>query len=342
MALVEGVVRAAATASANYGISEDGSLVYLTGPGVAGTATLVWVDRQGNAEPMGAPARNYAINPRLSPDGQHVVASSDSALWLFEIARQTLTRLTFEGTASLPAWSSDGQYVTYRSIRADGTENLFWTRADGSGTEERLTTGDFRQNPSSWSPEGELLAFFQRSTVGGGSDFDIWVMPMEGDREPFPFLETPFNEGAPMFSPDGRWIAYVSDESGRNEVYVQPFPDPGGKRQISTEGGGDQVWSRDGQELFYLNGNQMMAVEIETEPGFTAGTPRLLFEGPFQPSLGRIAPYDVTADGQQFVMFQDPSITDSEQQSPQINIVTNWFEELKERVPVPWNAGINR
>ena len=316
-----------------YALSDSGTLVFVPGTGDSGT--LVWVDRRGNVEPLGAPLRDYGLFPRLSPDGQRVLVPLGGDIWLFDIARQTLTRLTFEGNAGMPIWTRDGQYATYRSIRQD-SQNIFWIMADGSGTEERLTAEDFRQNPTSWSRDGQLLAFYQTPGVGGVGDRDIWIMPVDGDREPWPFLQTPFNEAAPRFAPDGRRVAYVSDESGRQEVYVQLFPGPGGRRQISAEGGGDPVWSRNGQELFYMNGNQMIAVDIETEPTFITGAPTLLFEGRFQQSTGgRIAPYDVTADGQRFLMIQDVANSDSEAEPAQINIVLNWFEELKERVPVP-------
>ncbi len=322
--------------AANFSVSEDGLLVYVPDSSVPldGGETLVWMDRQGNSELLGAAARNY-IFPRLSPDGQSVAVMSDLDIWRFDIARQTLTRLTFRGNTTQPVWTPDGQYVAYRSI-PEGDNILFWTRADGSGTEEQLTTGASRQNPTSWSPDGQLLAFFQSPGVGGDGDRDIWMMPLDGDREPRPFLETPFNELVPMFAPDGRWVAYVSDESGRNEVYVLPFPGPGGKRQISTEGGGYPQWARDGQELFYMNDLQMMAVDIETEPGFMAGTPRLLFEEGFvSRAAGPFTVYDVSADGQRFLMVGDATSTDGEAGSPKIIIVQNWFEELTERVPVP-------
>ena len=321
--------------AANFGVSPDGTLVYVRGDTVdVSSTTLTWVDRQGNAAPLGAPAGNYRF-PRLSPDERSVAVMSDNDIWLFDIARETLTRLTFEGATTMPVWTPDGQYVTYRST-PEGERVLFWTRADGSGTEERLTTGNFRQNPTSWSPDGQLLAFFQGPGVGGDGDRDIWMMPVDGDRELRPFLETPFNELAPMFSPNGNWVAYVSDESGRNEVYVVPFPGPGGKRQISTQGGGDPQWARDGRELFYLNDLQMMAVEIETEPDFALGTPTPLFEGGFvYGAQGPIPVYDVSADGQRFLMVGNATSIDSEAAPPQINIVLNWFEELKERVPVP-------
>ncbi len=301
------LVVAAVAAGLGSGCSADDPGVASPQGPLEGTETLVWVDRQGNAEPMGAAARDYQY-PRLSPDEQSVAVMSDDDIWLFDIARQTLTRLTFAGGSNQPVWTPDGQYVAYRSIPEENNF-LFWKRADGSGTEEQLTTGAPRQNPTSWSPDGQLLAFFQSPGLGGDGDRDIWMMPLDGDREPRPFLETPFNELVAMFSPDGRWVAYVSDESGRNEVYVLPFPGPGGKRQISTEGGGYPQWARDGRELFYLNDLQMMAVDIETEPGFTAGTPRLLFEGGFVSRAGGPYPvYDVSADGQRFLMVQEVAL----------------------------------
>jgi serine/threonine-protein kinase len=152
------------------------------------------------------------------------------------------------------------------------------------------------------------------------------------DRKVQPFIRTPFNESAPQFSPDGHWMAYVSNESGPNEIYVQAYPGPGGKWQISTEGGTEPVWSRNGRELFYRNGNKMMAVDVATQPSFTGGKPRLLFEGPYVPTPATFPNYDVSSDGQRFLMLK-PS--ESAEAAPtQINVVLNWFEELKRRVPV--------
>jgi hypothetical protein len=152
------------------------------------------------------------------------------------------------------------------------------------------------------------------------------------DRKPQPFLGTPFNEGGAQFSPDGRWLAYVSDESGRPEIYVQPYPGPGGKWQVSPEGGTEPAWNRNGRELFYRSGNKMMAVESTLQPSFAAGKPRVLFEGEYRstayPQLG--TDYDVSADGQRFLMVKE---TERAQSTAQINVVLNWFEELKRRVP---------
>jgi Tol biopolymer transport system component len=155
------------------------------------------------------------------------------------------------------------------------------------------------------------------------------VLPLEGKRTPRPFLKTPFNERAARLSPDGRWLAYVSNESGRDEIYVQPFPGPGGKWQISASGGNEPVWSRDGRELFYRSGEKMMAVSVVFGETFSAENPRLLFEGHFVPSRRGDAAYDVSPDGQRFLMVKRVQ----ESIPTQLNIILNWFEELKRRVP---------
>ena len=178
----------------------------------------------------------------------------------------------------------------------------------------------------SFSPNGQLLAFIEVNPTTG---YDIWVLRLS-DRKAQPFLQTPFNESVPRFSPDGHWLAYISDESGRYEVYVQPYPGPGGKWPISTEGGTEPVWNPNGRELFYRSGDKMMAVDIATQPSFTAGKPRLLFEGTYEPTWATNPNYDVSADGQRFLMVK---ASEQEQSNTQINVVQNWFEELKRRVP---------
>jgi serine/threonine-protein kinase len=160
---------------------------------------------------------------------------------------------------------------------------------------------------------------------------DIWVLNLKGERKPRPFLQTPANESGALFSPDGSWVAYQSDESGRWEVYVRPYPGPGGKVQISTEGGVEPVWARNGRELFYRNGDKMMAVAVETKPTFAAAKPKLLFERHYEASpQSFLANYDVSPDGQRFLMIK---ASEQEQAATQINVVQNGFEELKRRVP---------
>jgi Tol biopolymer transport system component len=223
-------------------------------------------------------------------------------------------------------WTPDGKRIAFVSNK-EGQLNIFWQLADGSGGLERLTTSEYLNAPMSWSPDGQLLAF---SEVNPATGRDIWVLRLS-DRKAQPFLRTPFDEGAPAFSPDGRWLVYVSNESGRNEIYVQSYPDQRGKWQISTEGGTEPTWNRNGRELFYRTGDKMMAVDIATQPGFAAGRPRMLFKRQYQPSPVMRANYDVSADGQRFLMLK-PS-EQAQAATTQINVVLNWFEELKRRVP---------
>jgi len=297
----------------------------------------VGVSRNGAEKPLAVPTHAY-LTPRLSPDGRRVavtIAEQESNVWLYDLPRQTLTRITFEGSVNNgPVWTPDGKRLTFNSNK-EGTANIFWQLADGSGGLERLTTSEYLQAPSSWSPDGQLLAFHE---INPNTQRDIWVLRM-GDssqgpgqvRKAQPFLRTRFDEAGPRFSPDGHWLAYTSNESGRYEIYVQPYPGPGGKWQISTEGGTEPVWNPNGRELFYRSGNKMMAVDVTTQPGFAAGTPRMLFEGQYDPAPFPLANYDVSRDGQSFLMLK-PS--EQAQSAPtQINVVLNWFEELKRRVP---------
>jgi serine/threonine protein kinase/Tol biopolymer transport system component len=327
--VVEGVLQSPATGDGQFSLSVTGSLVYVPGSVQGAQSNLVWVSRNGAEQPLAAPAHAY-LAPRLSPDGRRVavgITGQDSQVWLYDVSRETLTRLTFEGnTNQYPNWTPDGKRISFRSNK-EGPLNLFWQMADGSGGLERLSTGDDAETANSWSPDGQLLAFVEVTPTTG---IDIWVLRMS-DRKVQPLLRTQFNESAPRFSPDGRWLAYVSDESGRYEVYVQPYPGPGGKWQISTEGGTEPAWNRDGRELFYRSGDKMMAVDIATQPGFAAGKPRMLFEGPYVPTPVTYPNYDVSPDGQRFLMLKR---SEQAQAAPtQINVVLNWFEELKRRVP---------
>jgi serine/threonine protein kinase/Tol biopolymer transport system component len=336
--VAEGVLQSPTTGHAQYSISATGSLVYVSGGAQPAQSKLVWVSRNGVEQPLAAPAHAY-FGPRLSPDGQRVavaITEQETQLWLYDLSKGTLTRLTFEGNANYaPAWTPDGKRIAFESNK-EGPLNLFWQLADGSGGLARLTASDYTNAPHSWSPDGQLLAFIEVNPTTG---IDIWVLRMSDPsassgqvRKAQPFLRTPFNEGGARFSPDGRWLAYISDESGRYEVYVQPYPGPGGKWQISTEGGTEPAWNPNGRELFYRSGNKMMAVDIATQPGFAVGKPRMLFEGQYLPTTTTPPYYDVSPDGQRFLMLKPSEQT---QAGPtQINVVLNWFEELKQKVPV--------
>ncbi len=310
--VVEGVLQSTFTGAAQYSFSATGSLVYISGGVQATQRRLVWVSRSGAEQPVAAPARAYR-GPRLSPDGREValaVEGQETEVWLYNLSRETLTRLTFQGSTNYnPVWTRDGKRIAFQSTA--GIEGLFWQLADGSGGLERLNK--FGGAPSSWSPDGQLLAF----NGGNTSTTEIWVLRL-GDRKAEPFHQTAFNEGAPQFSPDGRWLAYASNESGRYEIYVQPYPGLGGKWQISTEGGTEPVWNHNGRELFYRSGDKMMAAETTTQSRFSAGKPKVLFAGQYQPSQNAApnANYDISLDGQRFLMIKPG---ESERAAPTAN-----------------------
>jgi serine/threonine-protein kinase len=322
------------TGGAHLSLSRSGTVVYVPGGEVitsAALSRLVWVDRKGGEQITPAPAHVYK-NPLLSPDGRSVaivITDSKSDVWIYDLGRDTLTRLTFEGSSDTPYWSPDGKRVVFEAQR-NGPLNLFWKPADGSGSEERLTTSEYTHQVGSLTPDGRTLIYAETHPK---TQRDLWALPLDGDRKPRVLLQTSFNESAGRVSPDGHWLAYISDESGRYEVYVRPFPGPGGKWQISTEGGNEVMWSPKGGELFYRTGDRMMAVAIATQPTFSAGKPQLLFEGSsylYSPGAGIY--YSVSPDAKRFLMLkrQEPPQTGT----GNINVIGNWFEELKARMPL--------
>jgi Tol biopolymer transport system component len=324
---VEGVMQSTLSGAAQYTVSSTGTLVYLAGGLRGSESRLAWVGRNGEEQLLPADPHTYQF-PRLSPDGRRVavsIADEESHIFVYDVPRDTFTRLTFEGNANASfAWSPDGQRIAFRSDR-EGIQNLFWQASDGSGAVERLTTGDYPHSPNSFSRDGRLLAFVEQTPETAR---DIWVLNL-ADRKAQPFLRTSYEETAPQFSPDGKWLAYSSDESGRREIYVQPYPPgPGGKWQISTDGGQEPVWNPEGGELFYRSLKKIMAVDIDTESGFAPGAPRLLFEGPYLPTAASFPFYDVTPDGERFLMLKP---VETEASPTHINVVLNWFEELKQK-----------
>jgi len=316
--------------AAQYGVSHLGSFVYVPGGDLPDQRQLVLVDRTGKEQSLDAPMNAYA-HVRLSPDSSRAAVEVDGGArttWIYDVARKTRTRFFYE-EGTWPLWTPDSRQIVFYSRRA-GTRGLFWKPAGGSGAEEQLvvTQADFAV-PVSFSPDGRFLAFVESRPSTG---YDIGVLPLEGARTPQPFLQTRFNESTPMVSPDGRWLAYTSNESGRNEIYVQPFPTPGEKAQISRNGGADPVWAANGRELFFRGGDRMQAVPVQTNAGFVAGNPVELFDERAYGKLLRgpvpMGSYDVTADGLHFLMIKAlaPAPT-------QINVVVNWFQELERLVP---------
>ncbi len=319
---------------AHFSISESGSLCYVLGGILAGEGKLVWVDHNGKVEHLPFSLGEYQ-SPRLSPDGKQLVVTrvqTQANLWIYGLERGTSRRLTDEeGDEYWAIWTPDGKRIVFNSTRFGGPMAfLLWKPADGSIPAERFAVGEYNQQPKSWSANGKLLVLTEG--VNPVTGMDIWMLRIEGDRKPEPFLNSRYNEIHPIFSPDGRWIAYVTDESGREEVYVRPYPGPGNITTISTDGGMEPVWAPDGKELYYrdVSGYKMMAVSFITEPDLRIGKPRLLFEGKYKGSWPWGRNYDIAPDGKRFIMITD----EEEKQMPtQINVVLNWFEELKRLVP---------
>ena len=268
--------------------------------------------------------------PRLSPDGRQVAveifsSGSSKDVWIYNLERGTRTRLTTsDSTDQDPLWTPDGSTIVFASNRS-GTSNLYQKASDGSGEVEPFPASESNTEAHSFSPDGKVLAYYQRADQ---EDRDIWTLSVEDEPEPRPFLETPFNERSPAFSPDGRFIAYASDESGRDEIYVQPYPGPVGRTVVSRGGGREPVWSRDGRELFYRRGNEIWAAPIALSSTFEVETPQKLFEVRFvaERTVSGSQTYDVAPDGR-FILVQPT------EQSSQLHVVMNWFEELNERVP---------
>ncbi len=327
VAVVQGILANTGPGTAQYDVSASGTLVYM--PGAAQSPLkLVWVDRKGGEQPIDAPPHMYVI-PRISPDGLRVAAGveeSDAQIWVYDLARDALTRLTFQGAPNVdPLWTSDGQRIVYK-----GTGNrLYWQPADGSGSSEQITQDQLGTNnvPGSWSPDGQHMVFTY--DVQGGRQ--LWIYSAK-DRKIAPFEQNPPRYvTAPRFSPDGRWITYASPESGQSEIYVRPFPGPGGKWQVSTDGGTEPVWNPKGHELFYRSGKKLMSVEYEAQPTFSPGKPKELFEGPYVPTPRSFPDYDVSPNGQRFLMLKP---AEEQQATSQIIVVQNWVEELKQKVPL--------
>jgi eukaryotic-like serine/threonine-protein kinase len=310
---------------AMYDVSTAGSLVYIPGFPRPAERALVWVDRKGRATPLGQARRAYA-GPALSPDGRRVavnIEGSTDDVWIGDVQRDTWVRLTLEANNRDPSWSADGSKVAFVSDR-EGAPSLYWASADGSTPAERVATVDGTPFQSAFSPDGASFAFMVQTRA---TSQDILLASLKEPRKVRPFVATPTMEDSPAFSPNGRWLAYMSLESGRQEVYVRAVQGSSQKWLVSREGGEYPIWSPKGNELFYLWNDRMIAVPVRTQPDFWAGTPQVLFEGGFvTPGDGRA--YDVAPDGQRFLMIKGP---DAEPRRD-IVAVPYWREEMEARL----------
>ena len=328
-----------------YAVSDSGSLVYLSGSQTEILRTLFWVDREGTEEAINAPPRTYRY-PRLSPDETRIAVdvrdeTSTEDIWIWDLARETFEKLTLDPNRDThPVWTPDSQRVIFGSNRGGGERNLYWQAANRAEEPQLLVEGTIEDVPMAISPDAMRLVFRE-----GNSSYDLMVLMLDEERQTEPLVETTYSEITADISPDGRWIAYDSDESGQREVYVRPFPNISDSRQPISSGGGTRpLWSRDGQELFYMKtdgpGAVLMSVRVGEGESWSADRPTALFEGPYfyndaPRAMGVVRTYDVSRDGR-FLMMKNSSTSEGgEIQRPQINIVLNWFEELKERVPVP-------
>jgi serine/threonine-protein kinase len=329
--VLENVTMTQSNARAQFSFSRGGDLIYMEGRSEdsrGAARPLVWLDRHGSEQTLTEVKRSFS-KPRLTRDGRTIfveVADPDAAIWAYDINRGTLTRVTYGGVSYGPVPSPDGTRVAYEATR-DGVAGALVARIDGSG-EQRLTSTKRIDVPTSWSPDGKLLAL---TSVGESGNLEVRILPVDGDHTPQTFVQGPFNAGGARFSPDGRWVAYVSDESGRNEVYIRPYGEAGTRQQISADGGTQPVWSSDGHELFFRSGDQLLVVDVILAPSFAAGKPVVLFtkHTPADSSgvaYDWMADYDVSNDGRRFAF---PKYSPDSGNAPHARVILGWFSELR-------------
>jgi serine/threonine-protein kinase len=285
-------------------------------------------DRAGTERTV-LPAGSY-FGPRLSPDGRQVVftvaGATESEVWIHDIARGTTSRLTSGGRNLWPIWSTDGTRVAYASSR-EGSTNIYWRLADGSGSEEQLTSGAYTFVPQSWSPDGEHLLLTE---IDPQRPVRVALLPTRGERKPVAFPASERMSTLASLSADGRWIAYVSNDSGRNEVYVRPFPGPGAALQISTSGGEEPLWAGKAHELCFRRGDAIVSVELVSVGGrLTAGAAKEIFSGRYAPHGVRTG-YDVSADGRTFLLLK---LTQPRENLSQFTLVLNGLGAITPRSP---------
>jgi len=344
--VVEGVASNPGSGGAQFSFSDSGTFVYVAGSAASQDVSIYWLDAAGKFTPLRETPGNYN-NLSISPDGKRIameITNGNRAdIWVYEWERDTLTRLTFKGDSNVrPVWTPDGQRIVYTSTQKGAAANIWWIRADGGGDAQRLTESNYAQDPNSWSPDGKILAF-QQDNPGTGQD--LMTMSVEGSEkagwkpgEPNPFVSTPATEVRPAFSHDGRWIGYHSNESGSFEVYVRPFPGPGGKTQISMGGGSAPQWSRNGKELYFTTSNRdkiMVATYTASGESFHPDKPRLWSPGQFTPR-GTGINYALHPDGKRIAVLKAPNATEAPP-IKNVSFIFNFFDDLRRKVPAGKN-----
>jgi len=320
--------------SAQFDFSGVGTLVYRNG-GASGFLTVSWIEADGKTEPLLAKPGVYQF-PTVSPDGQrlalNVTEGSSMDIWVYDWPRDTMTRLTFTGRNWVPLWSPDGRYIVFNALGA----GMFWIRSDGAGQPQPLTQSKNLQDPASFTPDGKQMAFEE---VDPKTGLDLWTVPIENDGaglragKPEVFLQTPSVERAPYLSPDGRWLAYISDESGTPQIYVRAFPAKGGKWQISNSGAIYPMWSRTGHELFFETLDQRIMVAAYTVKGdsFVADKPRVWSETKLG-GIGRNV--SIAPDGKRIAVLMPAGAPEAPQAQNHVIFLENFFDELRRKVPV--------
>jgi eukaryotic-like serine/threonine-protein kinase len=318
--VVQDLVTNSLSGAAQYDLSDDGTLIYVNGGRQATENMLLLAEHDAKPQPLAVKPNLYE-SPRFSPDGKLLaltVRLPDPDIWIYDMERGALRRITFApGEDELPVWSPDGKRVAFSS---NGRQQAFMIAVDGSGQEEPLMKNESHFHLQSWSPDGKLIAY---ERLGNSGQFEIWMLPLEGNRKPYAYLVSQFNVSEPAFSIDGRWLAYTSNESGRSEVYAQRFPGPGEKVQVSTDGGSNPVWSRDGKQLVYESSGTLWATEVLVSP-FRVGKSRVLYQGDIWNDAAG-PNYALAPGGHRIAVVE--RIKDPEGGS--VKVVLNWNQELQ-------------
>ena len=342
MPLVQGVQRPGGViaVASNYAISDTGTLVYL--PTIASRQSLVWVERNGTVHPIRSIPSGPYDDPRLSPDGTRALVTRDGDIWIYDLASGRSTRVTQDGSSLMGVWAPSGAQVAYSSAKAGNLE-AWVTSSDGSSQPRQLTKLGGHVHVDSWSPDGRLLTLHHHlpdatAPTTARESRSILTLAMDrADAKPEVYLQAKVTAEGANLSRDGQYVSYLSQESGQREIYIRPYPGPGGQVPVSVGGGQEPVWSKNG-DLFYrsLNGQRMFAVPVTTAPTLKVGNSVELFQGSYYVAAsGSPRPqYDVTYDGQRLLMLAPNVSANTSPPRPRIVVVQNWFEQVKRLLPV--------